>query len=47
LNSDNHSSQDWAEGMSLVVGRNKEKYLVAVDMDLSAGHSRWLHLDSI
>ena len=33
--------------MSLVVGRNEEKYLVAVDMDLSAGHSRWLYLDSI
>ena len=34
--------------MSLVVGRNEEKkYLVAVDIDLSAGHSRWLYLDSI
>ena len=39
-NNGNHNSQDLAGGISLVVGRNKEKYLVPMDMDLSAGHNK-------
>ena len=47
LNIPSHSFHVFSAGISLAVGRNKERYLMAWAMDLSLGHNMGLQCSSI
>ena len=47
VNIPSQSFQDFSGGISFVVGRKSWRYLIAVDIDLSAGHNMGFNLSNI